>query len=173
MRITCSGVLAVTSWWTKLYKDLQFICVTFSILLCSPAPCKKYKNILGSENIIWTRLLVFPKNKIRTKSIWIFCVFLWCQGSLLTVIQPPDKLQCNCRGRMNGQQWPWHHKHLKTTYKTNFFWRKCEKGGEVKNKENCWISEPFYSLKSVIGHKYNQLKRVPQPKPSKNALKLH
>ena len=40
-----------------------------------------------------------------------FCVFLWCQESLLIAIRPPHKLQCNCRGRMNGQQWPWHHKH--------------------------------------------------------------
>jgi hypothetical protein len=35
-----------------------------------------------------------------------FCVFLWGQGSLLPVIRPPHKLQCNCRGRISGQQWP-------------------------------------------------------------------
>jgi len=91
----------------------------FPTLLCSPAPCKISKNTLGPENIIRTLLLMFSENKIWKQSIWIFCVFLWCQGSLLTVIRSPHKLQCNCsgrmkcncRGRIKGQQWPWNHKY--------------------------------------------------------------
>jgi len=124
--------------------------ITFLTLLCSPAPCKNSKNTPGLENIIRTRLLVFSENKIRTKSIWIFCVFLWCQGLCWPLYNP--HISCNAivgsyeRSAMTMTP----QTHLKTTYKTNFFWRKCEKGGEVKNEGNCWRSKPFYSLKSVI-----------------------
>ena len=62
-----------------------------------------------------------------------FCVFLWCQGSLLTVIWTPHKLQCNCKVHMNGQQWPWHHRH---PWKT----KKSEENGR---KEGKWRMKVF------------------------------
>ena len=88
-----------------------FLRFTFPTLLPSHTPCKNSKNTPHLDFIFQTRFLVYPENKIRTIAKRIFFVFLWCQGSLLTVIRPPHKLQCSCRGRMSSQQWPWHHKH--------------------------------------------------------------
>jgi len=113
----CMGSHGRTRFWnsqpTKTHtRPWYFIkSFTFSTLQPSRASCKNFNNTPGLDFVFRTRLLVFSENKIRTNTIWIFCVFFLCQGSLLTIIRPPHKLQCNCRGRMSGQQWPWHHKH--------------------------------------------------------------
>ena len=104
--IWCTCYIDQRNLWGKGFKLFGLSKKKNNVLLFPPycvlLHSVKILKIPDSENIIWTKLLVFSENKIRTKSIWIFCVFLWCQGSLLTVIQPPYKLQCNCRGRMNG-----------------------------------------------------------------------
>ena len=89
--------------------------ITFLTLLYSSAPCKISKNTLGPKNIIRTILLVFPENKIRTQSIWIFCVFLWCQGSLLTVIRP--HISCNA---IAGVVWTVNNDHDTTNTPKNY-----------------------------------------------------
>jgi len=84
-------------------------------MLHSHAPCKNVKITFDPDFIFRTILLVFPENKIRTLLICNFlCLSLMSRVSV-DRYTTSHKLQCNCRGRMNGQRWSWHHKH---SYKT-------------------------------------------------------
>ena len=96
-------------WRSK--KGVYFLTITFPTMLPSRAPCKISKNTPGPDYIIWNRLLVLSRKWISDQMLCAFFVFLWCKGSLLTVIWTSHKLQCNCMVHMNGQQWPWHHRH--------------------------------------------------------------
>jgi len=137
--------------------------ITFPTMLPSRTPSKSSKNTIGSDFVFRTRLLVFPENKIRTNTKWNFVSFFDVKGLCWPSYNP--RISCNA---IAGS---YERSTMTMTPQTHLKAKKIEKNVRKeakKNEGNWWRSRPFYSLKSVIGLNYNQIKCVPQPKPRKN-----
>jgi len=142
-------------------------------VLPSRACCKNFKNTPGSDYVFWTRLLVFPENKIWMHTLWNFVSFFDVKGLCWPLYDP--------RISWNGIAWVvWavNNDHdttntPKSYLKTNFFWRKCKKGGEEEWRKMLKIQAFLYPKTSPRSFE-SQGKRVFHSKRSKkNALKLH
>jgi len=101
-----------------------------------------YRGIFGLYN---------PKHVATQK--WI-CN--WYQRSLLTIIRSPQKMQCNFKDRMNGQQWLWYHIPLKTKNNQENL-RMHQKRRMNKNVKGC---KAIYSHKMFLDCNYSQIKHV-------------
>jgi len=103
-------IVSICCFSLNAYETTKHITFSTWFLICPVFIFYFLKFTLCSENIIWLHFDIYNPKSDETQK-W-FCN--WYQRYVLTIIQSQHKLQSNCRDCMNGQQWSWYHKPLKT-----------------------------------------------------------